>query len=292
VPDDAAGQVRQVREAYERSTARFVRLGQGGVSIHRAVWGPDVTTREQAFHYVEDRLLALLPDRPHPLAVDLGCGVGGSLLHLARRRPDLRAEGVTISPAQAERAEQLVAAAGLADQVRCREGDFLSPPDDLEGTADVVFSIEAFVHGPDPAAYFRSAARLLAPGGRLAVCDDLLTAAGAVPTADARRRLDDFREGWRVGSLVTVEDAVRYAAEAGLVLESNTDLTPYLELRRPRDRAISVALAVARGPLRPRGEYWRMLAGGDALQHCLTGGLIDYRLLVLTRPVAEYDVGA
>jgi hypothetical protein len=30
-----------------------------------------------------------------------------------------------------------------------------------------------------------------------------------------------------------------------------------------------------------------MLTGGDALQHCLTGGLIDYRLLVLTRPVTE-----
>ena len=87
-------------------------------------------------------------------------------------------------------------------------------------------------------------------------------------------------------ALVTVEDAVRHAADAGLVLESDTDLTPYLELRRPRDRAISVAVALARGPLRPRSEYWRMLAGGDALQHCLTGGLIDYRLLVLTRPVA------
>lgn len=284
--DDADGQVEQVREAYDRTTARFVRLGQGGVSIHRAVWGQGVTTREQAFHHVDDRLLALLPDRPNPLAVDLGCGVGGSLLYLAQRRPDLRAEGVTISPAQVTAAEQFVTSARLADRVRCREGNFLSPPADLEGTADLVFSIEAFVHGPDPAAYFRSAARLLSPGGRLAVCDDLLTGAGAAPTADARRRLDDFREGWRVGSLVTVEDAVRHAADAGLVLESDTDLTPYLELRRPRDRAISAAVALARGPLRPRSEYWRMLAGGDALQHCLTGGLIDYRLLVLTRPVA------
>lgn len=108
-----------------------------------------------------------------------------------------------------------------------------------------------------------------------------------MPTADARRRLDGFREGWRVGSLITVEDAVGHAADVGLVLESDTDLTPYLELRRPRDRAISVAVALARGPLRPRSEYWRMLGGGDALQHCLTGGLIDYRVLVFTRPVAE-----
>ena len=58
-----------------------------------------------------------------------------------------------------------------------REGDFLAPPDDLTG-ADLVFSIEAFVHGPDPAAYFRAAAGLLRPGGLLALCDDLLTPAG------------------------------------------------------------------------------------------------------------------
>lgn len=287
MPEDATGQVEQVRAFYDRNTPRFEKLGQGGASIHRAVWGPGVTTRDDAFHHVEDQLLALLPDRPNPLVVDLGCGVGGSLLHVAQRRPDLRAEGVTISPAQVQRAGQLIAAAGLADRVRCREGDFLSPPADLEGTADLVFSIEAFIHGPDPAAYLRSAARLLRPGGRLAICDDLLTPAGAAPTDAARRRLDDFRAGWRVGSLVTAGDAVRHAADAGLVLEADVDLTPYLELRRPRDRAISVAVALARGPLRPRGEYWRMLTGGDALQHCLTGGLVDYRLLVFVRPAEE-----
>lgn len=165
MPDDDARQVAQVRESYERTTARFVRLGQGGTSIHRAVWGPGVTTREQAFHHVEDRLLSLLPDRLNPLAVDLGCGVGGSLLHLAQRRPDLRAEGVTISPAQVARAEQLVASAGLTDRVRCREGDFRSPPDDLAGTADLVFSIEAFVHGPDPAAYFALQSGCCHPAG-------------------------------------------------------------------------------------------------------------------------------
>jgi SAM-dependent methyltransferase len=283
VPEDSTGQVEQVRAFYDSNTARFERLGQGGASIHRAVWGPGVTTRDEALHHVEDRLLSLLPDSPDPLAVDLGCGVGGSLLHLAQRRPDLRAEGVTISPAQVARAEQLVAAAGVADRVRCREGDFLAPPAELEGTADLVFSIEAFIHGPDPAAYLRSAARLLRRGGRLAICDDLLTAAGAAPTAEARRRLDDFRAGWRVGSLVDVEGVVRHARAAGLALETDVDLTPYLELRRPRDRAISAAVALARGPLRPRGEYWRMLIGGDALQHCLAAGLVDYRLLVFSR---------
>lgn len=283
MPEDSTAQVQRVREFYDRNTARFESLGQGGTSIHRAVWAPAVRSRDEGFHHVEDRLLALLAERPDPVVVDLGCGVGGSLLHLAQRRPDLRGEGVTISPAQAVRAGEIVAAAGLDDRVRVREGDFLSPPADLDGTADLAFSIEAFVHGPDPVGYFASAARLLKPGGLLALCDDLLTSAGANPSSAAVRRLADFREGWRVGSLVTVEDVARDAGDAGLELVSDDDLTAYLELRRPRDRAITAAVAFARGHLRPRGEYWRMLVGGDALQHCLVDGLVQYRLLVLRR---------
>ncbi len=281
--EETSAQVDRVRAFYDRNTARFERLGQGGASIHRAVWGPAVRDRDEAFHHVEDRLLELLAETPDPVVVDLGCGVGGSLLHLAGRRPDLRGEGITLSPAQAQRAAELLADAGLDDRVRCREGDFLDPPADLDGTADLVLSIEAFLHGPDPAGYFRAAARLLRPGGRLAICDDVLTDAGAAADDDAARRLTDFRDGWRVGSLVTVPELVRLAGDAGLALVSDDDLTPYLELRRPRDRAISAALALARGPLRLRGEYGRMLVGGDALQRCLTDGLLDYRLLVLAR---------
>jgi SAM-dependent methyltransferase len=213
--------------------------------------------------------------------VDLGCGVGGSLIHLALRRPDLAGEGVTISPAQAEVGGRLAVEAGVGDRVRVAEGDFLAPPDELAG-ADLAMSIEAFVHGPDPAAYFRAAAGLLRPGGLLVVCDDVLTVAGARATGRAARRLEEFRTGWRLASLITAGEADRHAADAGLVLTGDDDLTPYLHLGRPRDRALSVLVAATR-PLRPRGEYWWSLVGGNALRSCLGTGLVDYRLRVYRR---------
>jgi SAM-dependent methyltransferase len=279
--DQAPDQVARVRRYYDRNTARFQRLGEGGASIHRAVWAPGVTTRDEAFHYVEEQALALLADVPAPRVVDLGCGVGGSLLHLARRRPELVGEGVTISPAQAEVAAALIADAGLGSRVRVREGDFLAPPDDLAG-ADLALSIEAFVHGPDPAGYFAAAASVLRPGGLLVVCDDVLTAAGAAAASGQARRLSEYRTGWRVASLITGEEAARHAAAAGLVAVRDDDLTPYLDLRRPRDRGIRLLIAATR-PLRLRGEYWWSLAGGDALRYCLATGLIAYRLLVFRR---------
>ena len=72
------------------------------------------------------------------------------------------------------------------------------------------------------------------------------------------------------------------AAAAGLAPVRDDDLTPYLELRRPRDRALALLVAAAR-PLPLRGDYWRSLVGGDALQRCLGSGLLAYRLLVLRR---------
>lgn len=301
------GQAEGVRRFYDRNASRFERLGQGGASMHRAVWGPGVRTRADAFHHVEELILATLPeaggadgggadgggadaggaDGAGPArVVDLGCGVGASLLHLAGRRPDLVGEGVTISPAQAARAGELVAQAGLGDRVRCRVGDFLSPPQDLRGPegrgADLVYSIEAFVHGPDPAAYFRAAAGLLRPGGRLVLVDDVLAAPADRLTGRDARLVERFRHGWRVGSLLTAERLHELAGQAGLEPGEDRDLTPYLELRRPRDRALTVLFAVGRPLL--RGEYWRSLDGGDALQHCLVRGLVGYRFLAWRLP--------
>jgi SAM-dependent methyltransferase len=273
-----AGLTELVRRYYDHNMAAFVRLGQGGASIHRAVWGPGVSTRIAAIHHVDELLLETLPhglDRP--TVVDLGCGVGASLLYLAER-VDVRGEGITISGRQADRAATLLAEAGAADRVRCREGDFLFIPDDLVGRSDLTFSIEAFVHSPDPDRYLREAARTLRPGGRLVVCDDFLISADPPGSARAARWLAEFQDGWRVGSLVTVDRLRSLAAGHGLTLVRDLDLTAWLELRRPRDRFITVLVALAR-VARPGGDYWRSLVGGNALQLALLHGLLTYRFL-------------
>ncbi len=272
-----------VRRYYDNNAAAFERLGQGGASIHRAVWGPGVTTRAGAFHHVDELILAALPAGvAKPTVVDLGCGLAASLLYLADR-VDMTGEGVTLSPAQAARAAELIAETGAGERVRCRVGDFLALPDDLTGVADVTFSIEAFIHSPDAGRYFEQAARTLRPGGRLIVCDDFLTPkagreTGATPKGE--RWLAEFRGGWHAGSLLTVDEVREVAARHGLTLVRDLDLTAHLELRRPRDRWVSLMLALGR-PLRLSGDYWQSLVGGNALQHALIHGLLSYRFLEL-----------
>src|SRR6478672_8696603 len=132
-PSGPRFETEQVRRYYDRNTSSFVALGQGGGvgAIHRAVWAPGVTTREQAFHFVEDRIADVVrrvaarstiapagtvAARPH--VVDLGCGVGASLSYLAGLLP-ITGTGVTLSPIQVQAARERIASEGLSDRVTC-----------------------------------------------------------------------------------------------------------------------------------------------------------------------------
>ena len=168
----------QIRRYYDRNTAAFIAYGQGGNigAIHRAVWGPGVAQRVQAFRYPEDRIIDLLrglgSSEGQLHVVDLGCGVGGTLRYIAGQVP-IRGTGVTLSPVQARLAEQHTRQAGLADRLRCVEGDYCALPSAI-AAADLALAIESFIHGPDPARFFAECRRLVRPGGLLVICDDFL----------------------------------------------------------------------------------------------------------------------
>jgi cyclopropane fatty-acyl-phospholipid synthase-like methyltransferase len=270
-----------VRAYYDRNSAKFERLGQGGAAIHRAVWGAGVETREQAFRFVDGRIAReLARTKPGPARVlDLGCGLGESLILLARANAELEGVGVTLSGVQARRADERLKRAGLSPRLRCLEADFTRLPDGL-GRFDLAYAIESFVHCPDTNAFFSNVAAHLAPGGRLVICDDFQ--ARAPRSVVEERWLDAIRHGWMGHGLVAPTVAEEVAGRNALRLEDDTDLTSALELRRPRDRLISAFLTFSR-PFGLSGYYYRALAGGDALQKALLGRLVEYRVQVFVR---------
>jgi SAM-dependent methyltransferase len=272
----------EVRDYYDQNTRGFLEYGQGAAtgSIHRAVWGPGVTTRDEAFRYVEDRIVAsateLLPSSLLTHIVDLGCGVGASLCYLASRLP-AAATGVTLSGVQAALASERMEQAGLGGRVACVEADFTALPLAV-GSADLAFAIESFVHSADPGAFLAEAARIVRPDGLLIVCDDFLVT-GARP---AHRVLHEFRRGWHVNSLIDGETLRTTAASAGFAHLWTSDLTPYLELRRPRDCAFR-ALAALLWRLPRLSPRLANVSGGAALQTALARGWIRYELAAFRR---------
>lgn len=276
----------QVRRFYDDNTRLFLSLGQGTEgTIHRAIWGPGVRNRAEAMAYVDElvieRLAGLMPvGAGTPRVVDLGSGVCASLCRIAKRRP-IEGLGVTISPTQVELATQRIAALGLSGSVRSLCADFCALPPGLPA-ADLAFAVESFVHAPSGAEFFAQAARLLRPGGLLLICDDWIADPALRGDARAGRWIERFRRGWRAGNVMATEEAKRSAAAAGLRHRETVDLTPYLEIRRPRDYAMG-ALMRCFGWLPIRGSYWSMLYGGHALQIGLKRGWIKHELLVWER---------
>lgn len=278
---------REVKRYYDDNTRLFLTLGQGTEgTIHRAVWGAGVTHRDQAMAYVDELVLARLnqatPEGAEPYVVDLGAGVCASLCRMAKRRP-LRGTGITVSSEQAALAQERIRALGLEGSVSCVEGDFCALPS-LE-RADFAFAIESFIHAAAPALFFQQAAKLIRPGGTLIVCDDFLARRGE-SEARARRWLERVRRGWLLGHLTSEATAQEYAAQAGFQHRESLDLTPMLELGRPRDYAIA-ALMRCLGWLPIRNSYWAMLYGGHALQHCLERRYLEYRFNVWQRSLSE-----
>jgi len=273
----------RVQEYYDANTKRFLRFGQGGQdgAIHRAVWGPGAQTQSDAFRYVDDRMIAMMPDETRRV-LDLGCGVGASLEYLVRER-GIEGVGVTLSGVQAELANERFTASDLEGQLRCIQGDFTALPKDL-GQFDFAFGIESFLHAPSPAAFFSEAARVVRPGGVLALCDDFASkkAESGEVSFRERRWLREFREGWNVGSLVSVEHAASVAEQYGFELVHDEDLTDYLELRRPRDHVITAMVRLGRH-VPTRNPWWLNMLGGNALQMLQVRRLVVYQLAAWRR---------
>lgn len=262
-----------VREYYDANTRKFL-LATSQRAIHRELWGPGVRDRAEAVHHAHDLVLDQLGGDDRRV-LDLGCGVGSAALYLAERRP-VDVLGVSISPEQVRLAKRYAARSGpLRGSLAFRVADFTALPDDLTGF-DLAFAIESFVHADPASAFFREAARVLRPGGALVVIDDVLT------SVREDQRLDDFRAGWHVSSLLTVTEAARCAAAAGLDLVASVDLSSRQRLGRPRDLLIRLARPSLER-VRGRSAWAESLVGGDALQRCHRAGLLEYRMLRFVR---------
>lgn len=283
--------VAHVRTYYEHNTRIFLAWGRGRQpsTIHRALWADGVTTQAQALHYINDLIRTTIAEHaaqrplPHVQVLDLGCGVGGTLIHLVQHGPfPMRGLGVSISPTQVRLATQRAAALHLGEHCTFVEADFMHLP--CAPRFDFAVAIEALVHAPDPARVLAQAAAALRPGGYLLICDDFLADA-PVPNQlheYADEWIRTFRRGWHANGLMSRSDAVALAQQAGLQLIGERNLTPDLRLAQLPVPLGQPLFQIERRL--PHGSaFVDSMAGGLALQYCLRFGIINYCWLVFRK---------
>ena len=282
-----------ISQYYDKNTQRFLRFAPKGSSstIHRAIWAPGVQFRTQAVHYVHQLILTHGFDGSDtPIVWDLGCGVGASMGYLAEQLEQLVAtfKGVTISSVQHQIATQNIASRSDST-IEVYQGNFCDTPllEKLEqaGNPSLVYMIESFVHGTCPEQLFKNLAKALRPGGRLIICDDFL----AYSEAKTNPLVQRFIQGWHIGTLLTKDQIQQIGETSNLTLKETINLTGYVELNRPRDKAIRLLVFLAQkigltSSLLTK-PFWQNMFGGDALQQATQKAMIEYRFLVFEKPI-------
>jgi SAM-dependent methyltransferase len=291
---------------YDRNTKRFLSLGQGGSvsAIHRAVWAPEVTNREEGMHYVHDLIVKNALQLQPELVVDLGCGIGGSMLYLASRCK-ARFYGVTISRIQAAAGALLIREKEMDRRVVIEQRSYLDSSlysllEKNRGSGACLFyGIESFLHTPSSEELLDHLGGFCRAGDVLIVCDDFLsvewgegprgkpkTGGERTVSRKAVRMVSRFRRNWKAHGLISAKQLILLAGRYGFQLKENRNLTGFLELGRVRDKIIRFAvffLVVL--PFRP--SWLENMIGGDALQYLLKRGTVEYRYLVFNKAPSQ-----
>lgn len=195
-----------------------------GEHMHHGYYVPsDRTDHQQAQVDLIDEVLkwshvgeddATKPKR----VVDVGCGIGGSSRHMARKY-GCETRGVTLSPYQAGRGNELVKEQGLSpDKVSFQVADALDMPFD-SNSFDLVWSLESGEHMPDKPTFVQELLRVAVPGtGRIILvtwCHRDLEEGETCLTAKEEKLLAKINRAYYLPKWCSVNDYVELLEKNG-----------------------------------------------------------------------------
>jgi len=160
------GSARNIFAHYDLGNAFFALWLDASMSYSSAVYADESETLEVAQARKLDRIVDLLALSGAERALEIGCGWGGLAARLAESGV-ASLDALTISPAQAAHARDMLAERGLADRVAVALRDYR----DIEGAYDRIVSIEMCeaVGEKFLPLYFATLARALKAGGRAVI---------------------------------------------------------------------------------------------------------------------------
>ncbi|MEM9819364.1 MAG: methyltransferase domain-containing protein [Cyanobacteria bacterium P01_D01_bin.6] len=208
-----------IQTFYDQSSALWE--STWGEHMHHGYYGPTGNHRKHDRYQAQidliDQLLRWAEIEQATAILDAGCGIGGSALYLCDRY-QAHVSGVTLSPAQATRASERAALAGLSDRAEFLVADVLHTPFP-DAQFDFIWSMESGEHYPDKGQFFQESYRLLKPGGRLLMatwCHRPANSLAGPLTESEQHHLDWLYRLYHLPYVLSVPDYAHLAQQSGL----------------------------------------------------------------------------
>ncbi|MBX2811863.1 MAG: methyltransferase domain-containing protein [Myxococcales bacterium] len=259
-----------ITQAYDAWTQDGVLEHFWGEHIHHGYY-PDHRWWQQDFKRAKIELLDQLTRwtklKTIHDALDVGCGIGGSARYLAERWPNAEVTGVTLSPAQMNRATELTPS---HMKVSFKVADALELPFP-DSTFDLVWSCESGEHMPDKEVFLREMVRVLRPGGHLVIATWCHRSEPPALSAAEQHRLQRIYHAWALPFFVSIPQYETMAnAHPELIEIRTSDWTTHVRGTWPHQIWMGLGdlpwllrqgWAVVRRSLRDVVAIWHMIRG-------------------------------
>lgn len=188
-------------------------------NLHYGLWRDenDKSNFAEAAEEMTNEMIRRLAPAPGARILDVGSGNGAPALQLARACP-VEVVGISVSERQVARANERAREAGLADRLCFERVDAMKLPYPAE-SFDGAWALESMLHMPDKVQVLSEVARVVRPGGQVAIADMVYK----TPTD----RTDDVSARYSTiyASLTPLEEYEGVIERAGLVPMDIRDVT-------------------------------------------------------------------